>query len=701
MSFQNVSTHRHFRPALGAVLTALCGLLLWARGLESWENASYDNLHRFGGRGSTNQVVLILMDYVAHKNHEQPRGQPWSRALHADLLNRLADDRCPLVVLDIHFDRTNDPAVDGRLAGAMQRLDRVVLMADQEVVDAGPIKGTELQPPVEPFLSAARSVFGLGKVEKDPDNVVRRHWRFPGYRSYPNLPWVAAQQANADLRDLPEARWLRFYAGPEREAGAAKPGGWTLGNLLGTAATTGRPWTALSYDKARDQPSGFFSNNIVFVGNDPETLAFGDEPDEFLKPHPEERDRAVGGVKFLATEFLNLLHGDWLRRPAGWVEASLLILGGLALGAGLGRVGRWTACALGTGAGVAVLLGAVCLSFFTDYWFPWLYIVGGQIPCAVLWAFAVARPQPAAAGTTNPDARTELMPQPAPGASAAPYPDATDYEVVTPSFGKGAYGEVWVVRNSVGQWQALKAINERSFEQAEPYQREWRGITNYKPVSDQHPGLLRIDFVSKRRPEGYFYYVMELGDPETPGWEQNPGSYRPLNLHSLCARAPGRRLPARRCAEIGLALADTLAFLHARDLTHRDIKPSNIIFVNGRPKLADVGLVTEVRPGEELTWVGTAGYMPPAPEPPGTKIADLYALGMVLYVISTGRPPTRFPELSTTLVEKSSEVDFLRLNPIILKACEPDASRRYATADEMRADLEQALAALTPPAQAG
>src|SRR4030095_9160571 len=116
-------------------------------------------------------------------------------------------------------------------------------------------------------------------------------------------------------------------------------------------------------------------------------------------------------------------------------------------------------------------------------------------------------------------------------------------------------------------------------------------------------------------------------------------AYRPRNLHSACEKTPGHRLPAGQCAEIGLALAEALEFLHARDLTHRDIKPSNVIFANGRPKLADVGLVTEVRRGEELTWVGTTGYMPPLPEPPGTKLADIFALGMVLYVISTGRQP--------------------------------------------------------------
>ena len=64
--------------------------------------------------------------------------------------------------------------------------------------------------------------------------------------------------------------------------------------------------------------------------------------------------------------------------------------------------------------------------------------------------------------------------------------------------------------------------------------------------------------------------------------------------------------------------------------------------------------------------------------------ADVYALGMVLYVISTGREPAFFPELSATLVEETEHVEFLRWNQIILKACSPDCAQRYLTAAELQ-----------------
>jgi serine/threonine protein kinase len=235
----------------------------------------------------------------------------------------------------------------------------------------------------------------------------------------------------------------------------------------------------------------------------------------------------------------------------------------------------------------------------------------------------------------------------------------------------------------------LKVIYLSKFDNnADPFDREFNGISRYKPISDKHPGLLRVDFVTRKR-EGYFYYVMELGDALVPGWERDPATYKPRDLMSVRLQAPNRRLPVRECVRIGIALSDALEFLHRQGLTHRDIKPQNIIFVKGHPKLADVGLTAEIRPEEaERTFVGTPGYMPPQPERPGTPQADIYALGMVLYVISTGRAPTFFPEIATTLVQNAAEpAEFLPLNKVILTACEPDCAKRYKTAAEMHQAL--------------
>jgi len=249
-----------------------------------------------------------------------------------------------------------------------------------------------------------------------------------------------------------------------------------------------------------------------------------------------------------------------------------------------------------------------------------------------------------------------------------------------------------VVRNSVGQYQALKAVYQAKFgHEAKPYEMEFKGIKRFKPLSGEHPGLLRVDFVSMKKKEGYFYYVMELGDASEPGWEKNPSGYKPRDLSTAASQHKNGRMPVPECAQVGASLAEALGFLHREGFVHRDIKPTNIIFVRGRPKLADVGLVTDIRPADQVTSVaGTEHYMPPPPEMPGTPQADIYALGKVLYVISTGNHPRQYPELPTGLLDGTEQGEhFMKLNSVINKACNPDHTRRYQTAEDLQAALRE------------
>ena len=86
-----------------------------------------------------------------------------------------------------------------------------------------------------------------------------------------------------------------------------------------------------------------------------------------------------------------------------------------------------------------------------------------------------------------------------------------------------------------------------------------------------------------------------------------PERYVPRTLaYDLSQR---RRLPIGECVRNGAAIASALAFLHRHGLIHRDIKPSNIIFVNGFPKLADIGLVSAI--SEPRSHIGTEGFIPP------------------------------------------------------------------------------------------
>jgi serine/threonine protein kinase len=106
---------------------------------------------------------------------------------------------------------------------------------------------------------------------------------------------------------------------------------------------------------------------------------------------------------------------------------------------------------------------------------------------------------------------------------------------------------------------------------------------------------------------------------------------------------------------------------------HRDIKPSNIIFVEGVPKVGDIGLVTDV--GGE-TYCGTQGYIPP--ERPGRPPADVYSLGKVIYEMMTGMDRLKFPELPN-----HSPPVVSRILPFLLRACDEE-NKRYQSAGDLR-----------------
>jgi len=299
-------------------------------------------------------------------------------------------------------------------------------------------------------------------------------------------------------------------------------------------------------------------------------------------------------------------------------------------------------------------------------------------------------------------------------------PAIPDHELVR-RIGQGAYGEVWLACNALGTWRAVKIVYRDNFKDERPYEREFAGIRRFEPLSRSNEGFVDVlqvgRFDSPRGDEfrespiaepedcgGWFYYVMELADATAvPGAKcqvsgndtrreeavevspdtshLKPETYVPRTLaRDLHHRD---RLPLEDCLQLGLSLTLALGHLHRHGLIHRDIKPSNIIFVGGVPKLADIGLVTEAQGAN--TFVGTEGFVPP--EGPTSPQADLYALGKVLYEAAMGKDRHEFPEPFTQIGIDHESVALMELNAVLLRACAPDPKKRYATAEEMHADL--------------
>jgi serine/threonine protein kinase len=277
-------------------------------------------------------------------------------------------------------------------------------------------------------------------------------------------------------------------------------------------------------------------------------------------------------------------------------------------------------------------------------------------------------------------------------------PKIPEHELLRP-IASGAYGQVWLARNALGTLRAVKIVRRDRFDRAEDFEREFRGLQRFEPVSRTHEAL--VDVLQIGRQDDWFYYVMELADDATVERTKGSGlttadapgvpaatldgalrSYVPLTLRQRI-RQRGC-LQANEVIDLGYHIASALTYLHSKGLLHRDVKPSNILFVKGRPKLADAGLVAVVDDARSL--VGTAGYIPP--EGPGTPKADIYSLGKVLYEAAFGKDRQEFPQLPPGFSARPDHSCLVELNEIIARACDPSPNRRYAKAASVISDLE-------------
>ena len=183
----------------------------------------------------------------------------------------------------------------------------------------------------------------------------------------------------------------------------------------------------------------------------------------------------------------------------------------------------------------------------------------------------------------------------------------------------------------------------------------------------------------------------------------------PFDLWAESRRREGRGA-ARRIVRVGAQVADAIAYAHQRAVLHRDIKPSNVVVTEGdTPRVLDFGLAKALDDSGDSfatqtgAFIGTLSYAAPEQIGPGADAIDLrtdvYGLGLLLYQALTGRLPHTTEASTAEVLRQIREVPPPRpsslasdigdeLDAILLKALAKERDRRYASAAELRDDLE-------------
>jgi len=268
--------------------------------------------------------------------------------------------------------------------------------------------------------------------------------------------------------------------------------------------------------------------------------------------------------------------------------------------------------------------------------------------------------------------------------SPAPYAAGTTllerYRIVA-LLGKGGMGEVYRAEDlRLNQTVALKFLPERLAQDGAALARFHREVSVARQVS--HPNVCRVFDIYVT--DGRHFLTMEYVDGE--------------DLSSLLRRIG--RLAQDKALEIARQLCAGVAVAHEYGVVHRDLKPSNIMLDGrGKVRITDFGLAALAVDLKGEEHAGTPAYMAPEQLRLGetTYRSDLYALGLVLYEVFTGRPAYHaetLPELlqlreqstpanPTTLIK---DLDPL-IERVILRCLEKDPAQRPASALQVAAAL--------------
>ena len=268
--------------------------------------------------------------------------------------------------------------------------------------------------------------------------------------------------------------------------------------------------------------------------------------------------------------------------------------------------------------------------------------------------------------------------------------------------GRGGMSTVWLARRSDGRFEgkvAIKILSRCGFgpDAAAQLRREASSLARLS-----HPNVARL-LDAGIRDDGRPFLILEYIEGE--------------RIDRYCNRTP---LALTERLRLFLPVIDAVAHAHTHGIVHRDLKPSNILVTSeGVPKLLDFGVAVlqaetpvdmQSAPAGEPTGM-TLGYA--APEQvrgeTATPASDVYALGILLYVLITGRHPHGADASTPTqLIEATLTSDCKRasdsldstalrrwvrgdLDSIIAKATNREAVARYISASELAEDIRRFL----------
>ena len=249
---------------------------------------------------------------------------------------------------------------------------------------------------------------------------------------------------------------------------------------------------------------------------------------------------------------------------------------------------------------------------------------------------------------------------------------------------RGGMGAVYRgVQLSLGRQVAIKILPPELVETdphyAERFKQEARAMGQLN-----HPGIVAVyDFGEMQ--DGTLYFIMEFIEG--------------TDVAQMVASQG--RLPSAHAMAIAAHVCDALQYAHQRGVVHRDIKPANIMVgYDGRVKVADFGLAKQLRHTDaSLTQsgyvMGTPHFVAPEALTLGVAVdhrADIYAVGVMLYQMLTGKVPQGVFEMPSLQVPGLDP----RYDQIVANSMREDRDRRYQQIQDMRRALD---AIMTQPVE--